>query len=438
MSKKFFFLSLMLSAALVACGDEKNKPDDPQPQPEKEYKLANKHVVYECNERLFAQTDAFRAIQSYVPTLREMQVDVLWLMPIHPRGTVKTVNSPYCVKDFKAIDPKFGTLADLKALVDDCHQRGMLVILDWVANHTAWDNQWYIDHPDWYTTPVADETNWNDVVPLDYNKQEVRDAMQDALLYWVREADIDGYRCDYAHGVPADFWQSAITAIRQIKPDAILLAETSKTDYYNAGFDWLYSWSYLGAVQKIYSSNVVNLLNTSQSEFNNTPAGKDRLRYTTTHDASSENAPSKWYKTADGQLAAAAITFFLGGVPMIYSSQEIGDVSQINFFNYKLLNFSADNATLQKYTQLMKAYVNTAAARYGQIADYSTDHVAMFTRKQDDKKVLVVVNASASDQEITLPMEWQRDRFVDALTGDSVWTPKAQQLTPYQYVIYSK
>ena len=335
MKKNLFFICL-LSLALAAChtGGEDPTPDQkPEDKPQKEYKQANKFVAYQCNERLFSRENAFQTIQAYVPTLQEMQVNVLWLMPIHPRGTENSVNSPYCVKDFKAIEPAVGTMADLKALVDDCHSRGMLVILDWIANHTAWDNQWHKDHPEWYTTPVADEVNWKDVAPLDYNKQEVREAMTDALLYWVREAGIDGYRCDYAHGVPTDYWNSAIAEIRKLKPNAIMLAETSKTEYYGAVFDWLYSWNYLSAIQNLYSGKrtLDQLYSTSDGEMGSTPVDRERLRYITNHDACSEKANSDLYTNADGMLSAACLTYFLEGVPLIYSSQEIGYLNKINF-----------------------------------------------------------------------------------------------------------
>lgn len=430
--------------AFVACsrpaagGDEPTPPPPPTPVV---YEKANTHVVYELNERLFAQNEAFKAIDAYLPTLRDMQVDVLWLMPIHVRGVGEgTVGSPYCVHDFKGIDPKFGTLDDLKALVRHCHEQGMYVILDWVANHTSRDNAWYVEHQKdgWYTAPQGEEVNWKDVEPLNYNKSEVRAAMTDALLYWVREADIDGYRCDFAQGVPDDYWQEAIAEIRKLKPNAIMLAESSKTSHYTAGFDWLYSWNYLGAVQNIYSSKLTSLFAVSASEFKSTPAGKDRLRYVTTHDASSENAPSQWYKTAKGELAASCLTFFLGGVPMIYSSQEIGDVSKLGFFNYKILNFTAQNATRDAYAALMKAYINTAEARYGAIVDYSTDHVAIFSRTQADKSVLVMVNASASEQEVTLPTAWQRTAVTNELTGAKINTARLLTLPPYEYIIYSK
>ena len=288
-----------LFLCLTGCKGGENTPT-PTPDPVESLHKADTTVVYECNERLFAKQNAFRAIEAYLPALQEMQVNVLWLMPIHPRGTVKTVNSPYCVKDYYAIDPAFGTLADLQSLVSECHKRGIRVILDWVANHTAWDNQWYLDHPEWYTTPVDDEKNWNDVVPLNYTKSAVCTAMQDAMLYWVREANIDGFRCDYAHGVPTAFWQTAIAAIRDIKPSAIMLAETHKVSYFDAGFDWLYSWDYLSGIQSLYQKQKATstLYTISSKEMSSTPAGKCRLRYTTTHDASSENAPATFTRRA--------------------------------------------------------------------------------------------------------------------------------------------
>ncbi len=425
--------SLLL--CLVGC---KSK-EAPSPTPAPTNTKGNTTVVYECNERLFARENAFQTIQDYLPTLAEMQVNVLWLMPIHPRGTVNTVNSPYCVKDYKAIDPAFGTLTDLQTLVNTCHTRGIRVILDWPANHTAWDNAWYLEHPDWYTTPTQEEAGWKDVVPLDYTKQAVRDAMLDAMLYWVEEADIDGFRCDYAHGVPTDFWKSAIDAIRAVKPDAILLAETAKTEYYAAGFDWLYSWDYLASIQKTYQSTpaLTALYKTNQSELSTTPSGKYRLRYTTTHDASAENAPATFYRTAAGELSAACLTFFLEGIPMIYSSQEIGDMEKINFFNYDLKSFSSSNATCQAYIALMKAYIATAEARYGSVEDHSSDHIAMFSRTNGEKAILVIVNTTNQEQSITLPMRWQRNTYTNALTGDSVTSPRTQTLQPYEYIIYS-
>lgn len=414
-------------------GGEVNPPAE---EPEVSY--ANTHVVYECNERLFANQQAFRVIEQYVPALKETGVDVLWLMPIHPRGTVKSVGSPYCVQDYYAVDPAFGTMDDLRSLVRTCHSLGMRVLLDWVANHTAWDNAWYTSHPEWYTTPTAEETGWKDVCPLDYTQPAVCQAMQEALCYWVREADVDGFRCDYAHGVPQAFWQEAIASVRAIKPDAIFFAETSKAAYYDAGFDWLYSWDYLGAVQSLYEKSlpVSQLLSVSEKEWAQTPAGKDRMRNSTSHDASAEHAPSSFYHSAKGELSASCLTYFLGGIPMIYSSQEIGHTAQLDFFNYHILDFTA-NTTTAAYRCLMHAYQQTAEARAGTLTDYSTDHVACFERRQGEKAMLVVVNTTSQPQTITLPMRWQRSAVTDAQTDERITTPKALELEGFAYRVYT-
>lgn len=439
---KFYLLLLALPLLIASC-EQRNLPvigDDTGKDTTQTQVLdkANTAVVYECNERLFARQNAFAAIKSYLPVLQEMQVSVLWLMPIHPRGTVKAIGSPYCVKDYKAIDPAFGTMDDLKALVADCHQRGMIVMLDWIANHTAFDNPWYTAHPEWYTAPVGEETNWSDVAPLDYTKAEVRQAMQDAMLYWVKEADIDGFRCDYAEGVPTTFWSEVITAIRQEKSKVVMLAEASNTTLYDAGFDWMYSWNYLGAVQNLFRTGrgISNLFTASNNEFGTTPAGKDRLRYVTTHDASSEEAPSAYYKNAQGELAASCLTFFLGGVPMIYSSQETGDVAKLGFFDYNIKSFSSDNTTTKAYISLMKAYAASAEARYGEVTNCSTDEVVMFTRKQEKAEILVIVNPTGSELSVTLPMAWQRESCTDLLSSEQTYAPKSATLAPYEYRIY--
>lgn len=433
---KKMMLMLALPLLVASCTPNDSDIDSGDDQLVK----ANTIVVYECNERLFSRNNAFQKIREYLPVLQEMQVNVLWLMPIHPRGTVNSVGSPYCVKDYGAIEPAFGTKESLKQLVEDCHSRGMKVILDWVANHTAYDHQWYIDHPDWYTSPRGEEVNWQDVAPLDYTQTDVRQAMQDAMLYWIREVDIDGFRCDYAEGVPNAFWSDAIAAIKQEKASAIMLAEASDVSLYDAGFDWMYSWGYLEAVQGLFKGTRTprGLINASAREFNSTPTGKERLRYVTTHDASSEQAPSSYYTNAKGELAASCLTFFIGGVPMIYSSQEVGDVSKLEFFNYHIKNFSAENSTTAAYIALMKAYNATAAARYGELTNLSTDEVAIISRKQGKREILVIVNTKATKQTITIPEEWQNVSCKDLLNNTSLKVPSTMELNSYDYYIYSR
>jgi len=426
----FIFVTIC-TVHLVAC--------KPAHSPEENLIAADTIVVYECNERLFANNNCFQAIQNYLPTLQELEVNVLWLMPIHPRGTVKSVGSPYCVRDYLLIDSKFGTMEDFDALVADAHSRGMRVMLDWVANHTAWDHPWYKTHPEWYTTPEGEEKNWNDVVPLDYGQQVVCDTMLSVMKYWVNRG-VDGFRCDYAHGVPTDFWQMAIDNLRTIKPDLIMLAETSKAAYYRAGFDWLYSWDYLSAIQNLFKEGkgVSSLMRVNKNEYKSTPEGKERLRYITTHDASSENAPKTFYKSADAALAAACLTYFLAGVPMIYSSQELGYLEKINFFDFKKLSFDSDSEILHHWEALMHAWKDCVYERYGEVVDYSTDEVAIFTRSQEGHSLLVAVNVTNQAVTINVPDEFIGKQVKDKLHGELIQLNNTIDLPGYGYMLLTK
>jgi len=429
----------ILALVLASCTEQ---PRILPPQEEvKPITDANTTVIYECNERLFAEQNAFAAIEAYVPTLADMGVNVLWLMPIHPRGAdEKAIGSPYCVKDFRAIDPAFGTMADLKSLVNAAHQKGMRVMLDWIANHTSWDNAWVTTHPDWYqSAQTADEQFWTDVTFLNYNVQECCDTMQACMLYWVKEADIDGFRCDYADGAPLTFWTNAIAAIRTLKSDALMLAETSDARLYSAGFDLLYSWSYMYAIEGLFngSGTFGSLLSANTAEYNSTPQGAERMRYITTHDETSQTAPASIFRTAQGELSAFCLTAFMAGVPMIYSSQEIGHLNSINFFNYELLDFTSANATRDALKTLLKVYHQTAHLRGGTRLTGSLSAKVPFIEYTDEKEtMLVICNTANSEQEVRLPMKHQGREVTDLLTGEPAQLATTTTLAPYEYRIY--
>lgn len=430
---KHLFPRIMLFGLLVGIFSGcTNTPEEPLGSPST--------VVYECNERLFAQTEAFQAIEEYVPELERMQVNVLWLMPIHPRGTKNAVGSPYCIKDHLAIDPAFGTIEDLKSLVNTCHSKHIRVILDWVANHTSWDNRWVTAHPDWFQeAQTTDERAWKDVTFLDYSNQAVRDTMKACMLYWINEVDIDGFRCDYAHGVPNDFWQDANTAILQAKPNAFLLAETQNAGLYNAGFGLIYSWNYLTAIENLYTSKttVKGLISTSNDEFRNTPEGKDRLRYVTTHDECSEKAPKDIFKTAAGELSAFCLTIFMGGTPMIYSSQELGYMNSINFFNYNILNFRGTNNTRNAYVALMRIYQETRLLRTGtKTVSWLDTYAPYIEYRKGDESLLVVCNALNKAQTPALPEAYYGAEVTDMKSGEQVTLGKTLKLEAYEYKIY--
>ena len=434
-----FVLSTLSLCIFTACQPEYSVlPPVPEQKPITD---ANQVVIYECNERLFAEAEAFKAIEAYIPTLVDMGVNVLWLMPIHPIGAdSKAVGSPYCVKDYTAINPAFGTMDDLKHLVNTAHEHQMRVMLDWIANHTSWDNRWVTAHPDWYQpAQTADEKQWADVTFLNYDMQVVCDTMQACMLYWVNEAGIDGFRCDYAQGVPLSFWKSTISAIRAKKSDALMLAETSDVAHYDAGFDLLYSWSYMYAVEGLYSGSGTfgSLLSAHTSEYNSTPEDKDRMRYVTTHDESATAGPGTFYHSPQGELSAFCLTAFLSGVPMIYSSQELGNMNAINFFNYNIMDFKAENDTRTALKQLMKVYHETAHLRGGSRITGSLNTKVHYIEYSDEQETMIVIcNTSGKKQDVKLPMKHQGHEMSDLLTGASVSLETIITLAPYEYKIY--
>jgi glycosidase len=207
-------------------------------------------VMYEINPSAFSTSKNLQGITNRLSEIKALGVNTIWIMPIYPVGSLKSFGSPYCVKDYTAVNPNFGSLADLKNLVTKAHEKNIVVLLDWVANHTSWDNAW-ISNYGWYSQDNTGQiispagTGWNDVADLNYNNTAMRQAMIDAMKYWVINADIDGYRCDAADFVPYDFWQQANTSLNAIPgKKLIMLAEGSRSDHFSAGFQMNFSWDY--------------------------------------------------------------------------------------------------------------------------------------------------------------------------------------------------
>ncbi|WP_282041444.1 alpha-amylase family glycosyl hydrolase [Winogradskyella flava] len=222
--------TLLIFVAGCSCSDrtkaaEQDKNDDTldSPYQSEEYvkiqhpEWSKNAAIYQLNTRQFTQEGTFKSAQKELSRLKELGVDIIWLMPIHTIGEKNrkgSLGSPYAVKDYYSVNPEFGTLKDLKDFVAEAHNRDMYVILDWVANHTAWDNELVEKYPDWYDRDYKGDFrptpwwDWSDIIDLDYNKPEVRQYMTEALKYWVKEANIDGYRCDVAGMVPIDFWNN--------------------------------------------------------------------------------------------------------------------------------------------------------------------------------------------------------------------------------------
>ena len=450
MRAKSFHLLILAAFLLtaVACGG--NKPETPETPSETDLSTlpsGNTTVIYEANPKVFAKTGALKSIEGQLDRIAALQANVLWLMPVYPVGTVKTVGSPYCVKDYKAVNPEFGTLDDLKSLVRSAHAKGFRVILDWVANHTAWDNAWITDHPDWYTKDANGNiispagTNWNDVADLNYNSAALRTEMKEAMCWWVREADVDGFRCDYTDGVPADFWTDAIKALKTLKGDKLLmLGESGDSKFYACGFDLLYAWSYAGSLPGVFkgSSTVSSLYTVIRSDLGGLTGTQNRMRYIINHDTASENAPASLYKSADGALAAFVLSAFLPGVPMIYSSQEVAYAQKINFFNYVLMDWNAGATCTAAYKRIMQAYKDTEKYRGSAPQLIENGRVATVYYKAGTRKLLVLVNTDASDVTVKTPMECVGANFKDLISGTTQAMPSTLTLGAYGYKIFAK
>ncbi len=303
--------------------------------------------IYEVNVRQYTSAGTFNAFETHLDRLKNMGVGILWFMPIHPIGVqnrLGSLGSYYSVKDYYGINPEFGTLDDFKDLVDSIHAKGMYVLIDWVGNHTSWDNTLTVTHPEWYikddggnfTPPPG--TGWTDVIQLDYSKPELREYMIDAMKFWITEAGIDGFRCDAVSFMPLDFWSEAITELKNLKPGIFMLAEDDKTQYQSAGFDMSYAWGLLGFGNGILiniaeGTNNANVLNTYSTQENiNYPAPHYRMYFTSNHDENS------WYGTVyedfgDAAEIFAVLTSIFRSMPLIYSGQEAGLDHRLAFFD---------------------------------------------------------------------------------------------------------
>jgi len=290
-------------------------------------------VVYEIFPRNFSATGDFNGITARLDELKDLGVNVLWLMPVHPQGEKMkkgTLGSPYAVKDFYALNPDYGTEADFKRLVAEAHRRGLKVIIDIVANHTAWDSV-MMQRPEFYKQDAAGKIippvpEWTDVAGLNYGNPKLREYMIEMLKFWVSEYDLDGFRCDVAYMVPTDFWEQARVELEKVKPDIMMLAEASKPELLLKAFDVDYSWPLHATLNKVMleGAPASDLKASWEESVKQFPRGSLHLRISDNHDEA--RAVSRY--GIRGALAAAALTFALDGVPLLYNGMEVGDATE--------------------------------------------------------------------------------------------------------------
>ncbi|MGA1646453.1 MAG: alpha-amylase family glycosyl hydrolase [bacterium] len=369
-------------------------------------------VIYEVNVRQFGEDGGFKTITDHLPRLSELGVDILWLMPIHPISLLErkgSLGSPYSVADYYGINPEYGTEEDFRKLVSEAHSRNMMVILDWVANHTGWDHPWITENPDWYTQVDGEiiypmGTDWIDVADLNFDNQEMRKAMIDAMKYWVEEFDIDGYRADVAHSVPVDFWNEASSELHKIKDVFMLAEDGGNMELLESAFDTNYAWGLKDLFNRIGArdANAADFRRVMESTAIFYSGGPYQMVFTDNHDENSWSG-TVFERLRENAKGAALLSFTVPGMPLIYSGQEIAIDRRLEFFEKDPIVWPAKSEWGKSeweifYRQLVELRTeNPALWTAGAGGDLVSLHeeesdVIVFSRSFEGNDVVIAVN----------------------------------------------
>lgn len=407
-------------------------------------------TIYQVNIRAFSEEGNLQGVLDRMDYIKSLGANVVYLMPIYPVGEERSaggLGSPYAIRDYKAVNPEFGDLEDLRAVVDAAHERDMAIILDFVANHTAWDNPWINNHPEYYEKDeegniiVPPGTNWNDVAQLDYDNDELRTEMIDAMSYWIYNANIDGFRMDAADFVPDSFWVQAVNKLEQIRGEEILMfAEGGRTNHLNSGFDYIFGFGIFETMKGVFQNGepVTEIQKANAEAYENVYKDSKRvIKYTTNHDVNlSDGTPLELFGGKKGSLAAFIIAAYMKSVPMIYNGQAIGYDQRIEFFTHNPIDWSsADDEILQEYKDIISFRNSSEAIRRGELTSYSSDDVAVFKMATENESVLVLANTRNQTKKYILPAEFQGTSWNDALEGGSVSLDTEITLEPYSYLV---
>jgi alpha-amylase len=404
--------------------------------------------IYEVNLRHYTPEGTFRSFESHISRLKEMGVDILWFMPIHEISKAKrkgALGSPYAVKDYKGVNPDYGTMDDFKHMLKAIHDAGMYCIIDWVPNHTGWDNPWITEHPDWYTKdkdgnitdPIDYNTGkpwgWTDVADLNYDNKDMRVGMIDAMSFWIKDVGIDGFRVDVAHGVPVDFWVEASDALYAIKP-LFMLAEAEVPEIRNNGafvMDYAWEMHHLlndiakargvskkkadklvqgnkvdGAAAKVIDKNALHIDTLLAKMQQRAPAGY-AMQFTSNHDENSWSG-TEFQRMGPGHKAFAVLTATFDGMPLIYSGQESAMDKQLKFFekddipwgDYQYTDFYKTLFALKHRNQAL--WNGEHGGQLVKIPTGKDKMVYAFYREKNGDRVVAIINLSGQKQDIKL------------------------------------
>ncbi len=410
----------------------------------------NGQTIYEVNLRQFTEGGTFKEFEEHLPRLKDLGVGILWFMPIQPIGEKNrkgSLGSYYSIRNYTAVNPEFGTLDEFKSMVKKIHSLGMKVIIDWVANHTAWDHHWTIDHPEFYSKDdqgnfKAPVPEWEDVIHLDYGNPDLWDDMIDQMKFWLSETNIDGFRCDMAHLVPTLFWNRARRDLDKIKP-VFMLAESENHDLLEYAFDSIYNWKLLHAMNGLAAEKISadELFEITLQEIDYLPKGASLLNFTSNHDENS------WQGSAIERLhyylePLTILTFLLPGLPLIYSGQEAGNYRRLEFFDKDKIDWKED--------KMFSFYKSLVGLRNQNPGLWDQGNIEMIENDTKDaiiscqisdfektKKVISFLNLSSSVQTFFLKCGEYNGNFRNVITKENykLNCQNSINLKAYSYLI---
>ena len=409
-------------------------------------------VIYEANIRQYSESGKFQDFTKDIYKLKDLGVKIIWLMPIHPISKTNrkgTLGSYYSISDYKAVNPEFGNKDDLDELIKEAHKHDMLVILDWVANHTGWDHKWIENKPDYYTKnengeitdPINPSTGeswgWTDVADLNFDNMDMQNEMIGAMEYWVKEHEIDGYRLDAAHSCPASFWKKSIKRLKKIK-NVLMLAES---DGYHTGgfelielFDMSYNWSGHHVLNRIYKkeNNSEDLKININRNLNDYSSKHVLMNFTSNHDENTW-AGTVFDRYGDGAKTFAALTYFLPGIPLIYNGQEYGLNKRLEFFEKDYITkkqtdfyeFYSNLNSLKKENNLLDI---DSEIKF-EIIETNNKNLICYKRTKNNDSMYFVANLSEESQEINTEFS----ETLKSLNSDKMISLKKNSLDPWEY-----
>lgn len=413
-------------------------------------------VLYELNIRQFTEEGTLNAAIERLPFLRSIGIDAIWLMPIYPigaEGRKGSLGSYYSIRDYKGVNPEFGTKDDFRAFVSAAHAMGIKILLDWVANHTARDARWITEQPaDWYE---RDENgvakvpwDWTDTAKLNYANHDVWLGEIDAMRYWVEEFGVDGFRCDMAMLVPIEFWQEASGELHKLKSDIFMLAEAEEDNLFDRAFNMSYQWNVHHIMVDIAKGarRVWDLRNAIHSERARYPREAMRMSFTSNHDENS------WSGSEQSRFGAAlevmtALTFLMPStMPLLYTGQEVGYDHSFEFFERDAIPARVyhENRTTELYRRLIALKHRERALDAGErggdmieIENNAKDCMITMVREVEGSRVVAILNLSPYTIHADFNTGIYAGTYRDAISGERVELSQhvERDLVPWQYQI---